>query len=208
MAIVPKPSDIFISSAPSDAGLALDVAHQCRAHGLNAFTHEDLPPGKDRSDAIWEALAECRASVMILSPSGLTPSMSIEIGGALAWNKPIYALVTDPASTRLPSHLTGVRLYPFSRLQDVIESIESSFQPFSDDDLALLSKLYADVGVPVDSLSLAPKALGDLVTRFNKGRGQVVSGERLLSELLRLRKRGQLAKRRPLARSSSKGKLA
>ena len=47
----------------------------------------------------WEALAESRALLTILSPSGLTSSMELEIGAARAWNKPIYGVVTDPSST-------------------------------------------------------------------------------------------------------------
>ncbi len=116
MATVPKIYDVFVSSPFTDASLALEIAKQCGAHGLDAFTHAELVPGQNYSDVIWEALAESRAFVVIVPPSGLTSSMAIEIGGALDWNKPIYAIVTDPSSTRLPSNLTGVRLYPIGRL--------------------------------------------------------------------------------------------
>ena len=68
----------------------------------------------------WEALAESRALLTILSPSGLTSSMELEIGAARAWNKPIYGVVTDPSSTRVPPAFTRVDLYTAGRVQEII----------------------------------------------------------------------------------------
>ena len=74
---------------------------------------------------------------------------------------------------------------------------------FSDADRSLLIKLYADLKVPVDQLDLDPGPLEDLTKEFNKSSKKVVSGDRLLSELLRLRKQGKLPTRRPVGRSRS-----
>ena len=56
------------------------IANTCRANGLEAITDEELLASKDLGDALWEALAESRALLVVLSRPGLTPSMAIELG--------------------------------------------------------------------------------------------------------------------------------
>jgi len=203
-----KTFDVFISHSARDATLAIEVADACREAGLEAVTNGELLPAADASDALWEALAESRALLTIISPSGPTPSMAIEIGAARAWNKPIYAVVTDPSSVRLPAALTGIRLYTVGRLQDVIRAIVSSIQQLTDEDRALLIRLHADSGTTADQLALEPGRLGGLVKKFEHGSGKSVTGERLLSELLRLRKQGKLLKHRPAGRAKPKSEPA
>src|SRR3954447_22516850 len=99
MAELGKTYNVFISHATKDSAVALEVARIFRESGLESFTDKELAPGADWSDAIWEALAERRAVLAIVSPSGLTSRMGIEIGAARAWHKPIYAVVTDPSAT-------------------------------------------------------------------------------------------------------------
>jgi hypothetical protein len=132
MAELGKTCDVFISHSAKDAPLALEVADACRDGGLEAVTDSELLRGEDDSDALWEALAESRALLTILSPSGPTPSMLIEIGATRAWNKPIYAIVTDPSLTRLPVALTGIELFTTGRVPDVIKAIKSSVQPLTE----------------------------------------------------------------------------
>src|SRR5258707_580145 len=168
-----KTNDVFVSHSTRDATLAREVASACRASGLEAVTIAELlsDEGEDVGDALWEALAESRALLAILSPSGLTPSMAIEIGAARAWNKPIFAVVTDPAVTRLPPALPGIRLYTIGRIQDVINAIQLSDRELTDEDRSYLTKLYADMGVSVDQLILNPRQLGELVKKYNRSRG-------------------------------------
>src|SRR4051812_19032840 len=178
MAATSKTYEVFISHSIKDAPLAAQVANACRGAGIEAVTTGELLPGADASDALWEAVAESRALLTILSPSGPTPSMAIEIGAARAWNKPIYALVTDPSSTtRLPPTLSGIRLYTTGRLQEVIASVKLSVQQLSDVDREYLIEIYAEMGVGADQLALEPRQLEDLVRRFSRGRGKVVPGE-------------------------------
>jgi hypothetical protein len=193
---VAKSYDVFISHSPTDAKLATEVASACRAGGLDAIAYAELLPGENASDAVWEAVAESRALLAILSPSGPTPSMAIELGAARAWNKPIFAVVTDPSLARLPPGLSGIRLYTFGRIEDVIRAIKSTAQDLSQDDRSLLRKLYTEIGVSVDQLALDPRHLEELVKRFNSATGKAAPGERLLSELLRMRKQGKLMKAR------------
>jgi hypothetical protein len=198
-----KTCDVFISYSTEGATYAKDVADACRASGLEAVTLTELLPSQDVDDALWEALAESRALLVILSPSGPTTSMAIEIGAARAWNKPIFAIVIDPSSTRLPRALSDIRLFTPGRIQDVIEAIDLSSRELSDEDRAFLIKLYPRMNVSVDQLILNPGQLGDLVKKFNRGRHKDVSGERLLSELLRMRKQGKLMKKTSRGQSRS-----
>ena len=96
-----------------------------------------------------------------------------------------------------------INLYTVGRIQDIIRAIEFSNQELSDDDRSFLMKLYGESRLSVDQLALEPRALGKLVKKFNDRRGKTVSGERLLSELLRMRKQGKLTLNRPRARFSS-----
>jgi hypothetical protein len=189
---------------PKEAAIALEVVTFCKASGLATFTGSNVPPGEDWSDAIWDALAESTALLTISSPSGPTPSMAIEIGAARAWNKPIYALATDPSATRLPLGLTAIPLYTLGRLPDVVNSIRASVEQLTDEDREVLGRIYAEMKIPADQLALSPRKVDTLAKKFAKSRGKVVEGERLLSELFRLRKQGRLVVKRSRVRKRPK----
>ncbi|MBI1918830.1 MAG: toll/interleukin-1 receptor domain-containing protein [Planctomycetes bacterium] len=191
-----KVSDVFLAHAATDSPLAREVANACRAEGLEVFTTAELSLGVDVGDAVWDALAECRALIVLLSPSEVTSSMWIEIGAAQAWNKPIFVIVTDPSMVRLPPALTGFPLYSPGRTEEVVRAIKQSGQQLSDEDRSLLARLYAEIDESVDELVLKPGPLNGLVKRFRSRSGKKVSGESLLSELLRMRKQGVLTKKR------------
>jgi hypothetical protein len=192
--------DVFVSHSARDASLAREVADACRSSGLTVVTSADLPAARDVSDALGDALAESRALIMILSSSDLSTSMVIEIGAAQAWNKPIYAIVTEPSSIRPPSTMNGIGLYTTGRLEDVINAIQASVKQWTEEDRVFLSGLYSGMDISVDQLAFEPGRRRELVKAFKKARGKTISEERLLSELLRLRKQGRLTRqgrRRP-----------
>ena len=195
--------DVFISHAPVDSDLARNIAEACRESGLVGVTNAELLPGADVGDAVWDALAESRALITILSSQSLTPSMSIEIGAAKAWNKPIYVILRDPSARLVGLKLSEIRLYTEGKVPDVIRAIKTSVQQFSDEDRLLLRQVYAETGVSVDQLLLSSRMLEKLVTKFARVSGKQINGERLLSELLRMRKQKTLARRRPAGRSAS-----
>lgn len=188
--------DVFISHDPKDTKVASEIAAACRANGLDAVTYGELLPVANVGDALWEALAESRALLAVLSRSAPTPSMSIELGAARAWNKPIFGIVTDLTFTDLPPSLSGIHLYPSGRVEDVIRAIKLGDKDLSEDDRSFLAKLYTEIGASVDQLALDPRHLKELVKRFRAGTGRTIAGERLLSELVRMRKQGGLPKRR------------
>jgi hypothetical protein len=201
MATDRKTIDVFISHSVNDTALAVELANACRASGLEAVAGKELPPGDDPTETLWEALAESRAVVAVLSPSGLTPWMGIEIGAARAWNKPIFGVVPDFSYASLPPALADVHLYPASGIDDVVEAIKASGRQLSDEDRSFLATAFASLGVSVDQLALEPARLQALSKRFNAHTGKNIAGERLLSELLRMRKQGLLSRKLPPDRS-------
>jgi hypothetical protein len=201
-----KTCDVFISHSSRDAEVAKEIAAVCRANGLEAFSATDVPPTADLADAIWEALVESRALLAIVSPTVETAYLAFEVGAASAWNKPIFTIVTDPTSAHLPAVLAGTPVFPLGRIDDAIKSIKLSGEPLSDEDRSHLAKVYYDVGVPVDQLTFDSAHSDELVRRYNVGRGKVVSEERLLAELLRMRKQGKLARLPSATRTRSRAR--
>ena len=74
------PSDVFLAAAPSDKRLAEGLADTLRQYAIAPFLPPEAPPGKAFADAIPEAVAECRALILLVGPSGLTNRMPVEIG--------------------------------------------------------------------------------------------------------------------------------
>src|SRR5438093_210950 len=92
-----KPFDVFVSHAASDNLVASEVVHNLESAGLETFHTGAVEPGIDLSKAIWQALAESRALIAIISPDFPTHAMGmVEIGGAAVWNKPIFLLLNGP----------------------------------------------------------------------------------------------------------------
>jgi metal-dependent amidase/aminoacylase/carboxypeptidase family protein len=119
--------DVLISHEAGDRGVARHVASICRENGLEPALDTELLASEDASDALWDAFAESRAMIAILPASGPTGSMTFEIGAAQAWNKPIYAVVSDPTTTAgLPTFLKRAPLYTVGRLQEVAGAIKAS----------------------------------------------------------------------------------
>lgn len=184
---------MFLSYSSSDRELAEEVANRLKSEDLQPFHDVSVMPSGNISDAIWDALAECRALIAIVSVDATPDAMGmVEIGAATAWNKPIYLILNGPASTRLPDALKSFQVYPRNRLDEVLQKIRIEFQPLTDLDREVLASTYKNLNVSADQLGQSPKSLRDLMTRFNLKVKKQLSSERLLSELLRLRKKGAL----------------
>jgi len=193
MATARKTYDVFLSHSSADRDLADEIANRLEFAGLQTFHDVSLMPARDISAAIWDALAECRALIAIVSVDATPDAMGmVEIGAATAWNKPIYLVLNGPPSTRLPDALKSYYVYPRNRLDEVVRRIRTDFEPLTDDDREVLANTYKDLNVSADKLGQSAKSLCDLTTRFNRKANRQLSSERLLSELLRLRKKGAL----------------
>ncbi len=188
-----KDYDVFISHAATDQHLATEIADSFQSAGLETFHDGSVEPGTDVSDAIWQALAESRAVIAIISPDAPPQAMGmVELGAASAWSKPVFLLINGPSSTKLPAALSAYPVYPLSRLEDVIRAIQSGFDPLTTEEREILIEIYLNLRTSMDQISQSPRVLRELTMNFNKSTHKQYSGERLLSELLRMRKRGEL----------------
>ena len=91
---------------------------------------------------------------------------------------------------------------------DVEKALGQTLAELSDEDRSILAKIFRTIGVSVDQLALDPKHLQELVKRFNARTHRNVPGERLLSELLRMRKLGWLSKSRLAVRTKRRSRPA
>lgn len=185
--------DVFVSHSSRDREFAADVANRLRAEGLQPFYDASVPLGQEISKAIWDALAECHAFIVIVSPDSAPDAMGmVELGAATAWNKPIFVLLNGPASTRLPHALENYQVFPRNRVDEVLTQIRRNLEPITDDEREVLSEIYRDLNIPADRLGQSPRELQQLVSTFNAKTKKQLSGTRLLSELLRMRKQAKL----------------
>lgn len=187
--------DVFLSYPMTEAGLADSVARALQQAGLDVFWHERFDAGE--KDAIWHALAESAALIAIVpSESPLASSVAVEVGAFKAWRKPIYVIQAARGSIKLPTYLADCPVYPLSRVDDVVESIKRGLTSLSEADRDVLATVYREVGMPTDELLFDPIAIELLSLKFSERCGKMVAGERLVQELLRLRKGGKLPRLR------------
>src|SRR5258708_39908456 len=143
--------DVFIHHGMADRVLARQIADSLESVGLTTFHADAIPQGQDITNAIWEALAESRAVIVLVSPEIAPHAMGlVEIGAAAAWAKPVFVLLNGPSSSKLPAYLATYPVYPISRLEEVIRAIRSGFEPLTERDRGLLAKLYSDLSIPAD----------------------------------------------------------
>lgn len=188
--------DVFLSAAEADRGVAQAIRRAFEERGLTVFI--DAPhraPGADWEENIRQAMAESRAFVAILSRASLnSPESLMEIGAAQAWGKAIYFL--REGSTEIPTFLQKYPAEPLSRLPDVVERVVGSLSPLSEGQIEILKELYRMQDVPSEQLGARPHSLEQLTRRFNQNAQADLSPERVRQELIRLRKRGELPRRK------------
>lgn len=193
MATATPTYDVFLSHSSRDRDFAADVAERLKADGLQPFHDASIPAGEEFRKAIWDALAECHAFLVIVSPETTPDAMGlVELGAATAWHKPIFVVLNGPASSRLPEALQDYQAFPRNRLDEVLNQIRRNLEPLTDDDRDSLVKIYRDLNVPADRFSQFPRELQVLVKKFKAKTKKQLSGTRLLSELFRMRKQSKL----------------
>lgn len=193
MSTATRTIDVFLSHGLQDKDFAIDLAKRLQAEGLEPFYSTSAQLGDEGSQAIWDAIAECHAFIAIVSP-GLYPEAMglVELGAAAAWNKPIYVLLNGPSSMQVPKALQNYPVYPRNQIDEILGQIQRSLKPVSDDDRRVLAETYRDINIPADLLGQSPQFLRQLAEGFTAKTQKQLSGDRLLSELLRMRKRGAL----------------
>jgi hypothetical protein len=196
--------DVFLSYPRAEAALAGSVARALEQAGLDVFWQDRLVAGENWRDAIWQALAESSAMIAIVPSEGLlSSSVAVEVGAFNAWRRPVYVIQASRGGVKLPIYLASFPVYPLSRVDDVVESIKRGLEPLSEKDRKTLALLYGELGIPVDQIVTNPPLIDRLAHEFEAGSGKKIAGERLVRELLQLRKSGDL----PRLRKVKKGRM-
>lgn len=184
--------DVFVSHSRRDAVLAAEIVRIMESYELNVFTDAGLTVGEDVEDKLWDAIAESQAFVAVVPETERSAWLAFELGAASAWNKPVYAIASNPSSTHFAVPLGGIIVYTPSRIEEIAQDIKRSLGSLSDSEKSVLIHEYQRIGVPVDQLLLQPKHLSRLTRQFHKRTKRQVSPEELVRSLLRMRKQGVL----------------
>jgi len=197
MSVKKATDDVFLSASARDVGMTQVVRHALEEAGLAVFVPEREEISPRAADAIREAIAESGAFVALLTPSHVNSNLlAIEIGGASTWNKPIFLLLDGLTGREIPSYLKRYKAFPATKLSTLVRSVLASCRPLSEPSLEILISMYSGLDVPADWLFRQPDLLDSLTRDFNKVTGEDLSAERVLREILTMRKRGQLQKTR------------
>jgi len=185
--------DVFLSYSLAEKPVAEFVERALREAGLDVFDLARVEPGSSVQDVLWQAMAESAALVVVI-PRERAPASNtaVELGAAMAWHKPIYVVYSGRGNVRLPAYLSEYHAYPLTRIDDVAQSIRRSLHELSEEELAVLRDVYSELGIPADRLLSEPASLDRLARMFNARSNVRFTGERLVQELLRLRKAGLL----------------
>jgi hypothetical protein len=185
--------DVFIAHTLSDRQLAEEVASILASQGLCVFQENRAPEaGSSFEDTIWEAMAESRAFVAIISSSASWGWIAFELGAAKAWNKSIYAVTAEASLTGMPPGFSDMKVFTISRVHEMTQLIAQGAEPLSTPDKGALLDAYAQVGVPLDQLASQPHEFARLIQVFNRTSKRRLAGEQAMSLLLRYRKQGRL----------------
>ena len=196
----PKPR-VFLSYAARDEAAALEASRTLQDGGCEVFSAGSTAHGDDVFGSVQDALVDTDAVVLIASPEAVASQwMAFELGAALAWGKPVYAL--SSGGVPLPIYLQQTRVVRLSELSELAQALRREAQPLTDVERKILSSVYVGVGVPTDKLLMDPDAGARLVREYNQQSRSNVSLNRLGRELLHLRKLGRL----PLLGRSSRSR--
>ena len=185
--------DVFLSFSRRDSSAAEIAKSAFENAGLTVFQFSTDQHEAGAFDDVRQALAESEAVVAIISEETKSSSwIAVEVGAALAWRKSLYVLRTDDCTEPLPLYLRGLQAYSVSQVRDLITAILEAKEPFATAHSDWLCEWYASHGIPLDEMTIHPASLDTLASDFQERFNRGVPAERLLKELYRLRKRGDL----------------
>ncbi|MEX0728324.1 MAG: hypothetical protein WD065_18785 [Planctomycetaceae bacterium] len=183
---------MYIAYEHRDEKVAEKITEVLQSYEFSVFRGMNETEGSVDENSVWEAMAESRAVVAVIPDDATLSAMAFELGAATAWNKPIYGVTSRTTLAQMPHAWRNMKLFPMSRIDEVAQLILRSSQPISEHEVEQLSECYVKIGIPADQLALQPNSLAELVRKFNKMTKRQMSGEEVLSLLLRLRKRQAL----------------
>jgi hypothetical protein len=189
-----RPS-VFLSYSSRDHALADTLRRALASSGFDVLRAQETPSGAPIEDAIRDLMRASDVFVVVASPDQVNSSWTaFEVGAAMAWEKPIFVVTSEPRS--LPPYLARYRVVDASELPRLIGSVKRETAPLTEEERRILRTVYTGMGVPSDRLAFDPEAVSTLVDSFNRLSRSNSSPDRLVRELLRMRKAGTLPKLR------------
>ncbi|HBG27260.1 MAG: hypothetical protein A2Y10_12595 [Planctomycetes bacterium GWF2_41_51] len=190
-----KTYDVFLSYPNGLKTQAVAIIKKFEDAKLVVFDSSDIKLGKNIVEETWQALAVSWAIVTIVEPGNMPPSVAVEIGAASAWQKPIYFILTEAKGKYdMPVYFSKYEVFRISEIEKVIKLILRGLNPLSNDQKEALVRAYLKLRIPTDKLLMEPGYIEQLKKMLQHEANINISGERLMQELLRLRKSGKLAK--------------
>ena len=192
--------DVFISHAASDWVTASRLRRQLADFDIRAVYHR-RKAGVEWQDMVWRSLDEADAVIILLTEAGLkSPWITFEAGAAAGRQKSVYVVRFGVLERKIPKYLRRYRQFRWREVEKLAKSIQNASRPLSLADRRQLMERYAQLGVPSDRLLREPSVLDSLTEAFNRATGKALAPERVLQELIKLRKRAML----PVVRRKSK----
>jgi hypothetical protein len=183
---------IYLSFSARDEAAVAKVRHALLDGGCVVVTASDAEAHSSWFSHFKLAMEETDAMVLIASPEMVaSPNTAFEYGAAMAWGKPVY---TIGAMKLLPEYLRQTRVVSLARLDELVRELKHEAEPLTESERRILTEVYVDLGVPTDKLFMEPEASAQLVDEFNRRSRSNAGLNRLIRELLRLRKVGALPK--------------
>ena len=153
--------DVFLSYPITESGAANTVSRALEQAGLDVFDVRNSGVADDPpfQETIWRALAESSAMIAIVPSEGpILSAVAVEVGAFKAWNKPIYVIQATSGKINVPTYLADCPVYSLLQVEDVVESIKRGMTSFSEEERAVLTRVYREVGIAADRLLSDPMA--------------------------------------------------
>lgn len=192
MSKISKTFDIFLSYSHDLTSQSKVIAKKFANNDFIVFDSSEIKPNQNLTAETWKALAESWAIVVLIKPGIMPPSVAVEIGAATAWHKPIYIITVEKDKNQLPLYLLNYRIFEISEIEEVIKRILKSLKPLNNSEREALVEAYQQLGLPTDQLLRHPPSIDLLYQMLSNKLHIELSNERIMQELLRLRKRGKL----------------
>lgn len=126
-------TDVVVFHAPRDMEIVELLTQELIKAGLAVSCISTLKPDEDFLDQLRVSLVECHAVVILLTRSQMeSPNLAVEVGAAMAWNKPIYVLHDGLSVSEIPDYLQRFHIRPLNRISEVVAEIAASRKPLSD----------------------------------------------------------------------------
>ena len=189
--------DVYLTATELDRAACELVRRGLEELGLNVFVANatKLPSGRKLEGGLREALMQSRVFAGVLSRSALgSDGFAFELGAAWGMAKPVYLITHEIDQAKIPTHYRKYHIEPISRHAEIARDIRHAAAPPSDEQIQTLISAYADLSIPADRLLDDPHSLDQLTERYNEAGSSQYSPDRVLLEIIRLRKAGKLSK--------------